>query len=677
MKWCLSAVLIVAVAACKGPGHSRPVPQTHLEHSLFFAERDTHGAQHAISAQSASSTKGVERTADGATVDVNSKLQLHIEDALAGAGRGAPVVAPAQAAALGADIAALTDALDNVAKLREAEVRALRAWERYDAADPASDEAAAAYPRFVEAKNALATARKAVLEPVRRLWPVAQRTKEVDDMATALITGEGGPDVVAPLRAKLAELAQRSSKFEEDVRERAASDARRLRIEAFLVPSEGAEKSHAVHVPGYDNLDQGEIQRIDPLGLRLTQAEREALQQLMTDSRKLANALERVRKGEATLTQALSDAGGPLFDGIQALIKDLEGLDVAKRIDATKAALSKFLKELEVPARQFADSKTQAWDDALASFLSQSNELAELSAEITEVLSLRDEWSHVTAEKLPELIERSLNAIKGLQRSWGDRSALVKAAGDLLNKVESDIATLPAQVKELVEPVWKNSALKADLEEWRALVTRIGRLAERLANAVGLTRKPVRTNLQNVDVIDVPIGEARDTQIDLRRTTRKAGDHLEVRARVLGPGADDKDAEPPLEATFELRKLGWHADLIPSIVFVEGDQVAGADDSGGFSTALNWMWSYGPRDDDDDPHLSRSLAWGVGLHAVFLNFGPDNDAEIGLGVTASLWDQRLQFGIGYNPMADSDDDGRVYYFIGSSLVPLLQALTRD
>ena len=105
--------------------------------------------------------------------------------------------------------------------------------------------------------------------------------------------------------------------------------------------------------------------------------------------------------------------------------------------------------------------------------------------------------------------------------------------------------------------------------------------------------------------------------------------------------------------------------------------MSGSDDSGGFSTALNWMWSYGPRDDDADPYLSRSLVWGIGLHAVFLNFGPDHDAEIGLGVTGSLWDQHLQLGAGYNAMADREEDGRFYYFLGSNLIPLLQALTRD
>jgi hypothetical protein len=87
------------------------------------------------------------------------------------------------------------------------------------------------------------------------------------------------------------------------------------------------------------------------------------------------------------------------------------------------------------------------------------------------------------------------------------------------------------------------------------------------------------------------------------------------------------------------------------------------------------MWSYGPRDDEDDPYLARSLQWSAGLHAVFLNFAPDNDPEIGLGASIGLWGGRIQVGAGYNPFADDRNDGEYYYYVGSSLVPLLQALS--
>jgi len=68
----------------------------------------------------------------------------------------------------------------------------------------------------------------------------------------------------------------------------------------------------------------------------------------------------------------------------------------------------------------------------------------------------------------------------------------------------------------------------------------------------------------------------------------------------------------------------------------------------------------------------RPLQPGFGLHAIFLNF--DNDPGICLGGTLSLWNDRLQFGLGYNLSASRADEGQVYYFVGSDLIGLLQTV---
>ncbi|MSR62958.1 MAG: hypothetical protein EXS08_10990 [Planctomycetes bacterium] len=674
------ALFVLASAACKGPGGSRPAPQTHLERSFFFAERDRHGGEHAISAKHAQNEGGVERIADGATLDVNSQLQVRIEDALAAPDRPGLIVSPGAAAALSADARELARALSNLGELRELEAQALQAWQRYEA-DPGADEDSATYQDFDRLRKKLSAAELAILDPIRRLWPMAERTAIDDDKALAMLNGEprAQQEFAEHLQARLDELSRRGEEFERGVRTRGEADQRRLRIEAFLVPAAGKDKGHAVHVPGYDDLDQGEIQRIDPLGLRLTKVEREALEEVMASSKELARALERVRSGELTLAQAFEQSSGPLFEGLSRLLRDLEQLDLQaleKRIQRTRDAAKELVKQLETAAQALAQAKREEWNGKLEAFLEHSKPLQELLAQVEALQSLRDDWKHFDVGQLPELVMRTLDALEKLREAWDEREQFVDEAGTLLTTLHADIAGLKGEARTQAEALWAKSKLKGELEEWRDLVARIRALLERLIG-LSLAHKPARTHLQNPQAIDLPIGEARDTAIDLRRTTRKAGDTLQVRARLLAPGSDDKDAEPPLEATFELEKLGWHADLVPSVVFVEGDTVAGSGDGGGFSTALNWLWSYGPRDDDGDRHLSRSLDWGVGLHAVFLNFGPDHDAEVGLGITGGIWNQRLQFGAGYNPLADSAEDGRFYYFVGSSLIPLLQALTRD
>ena len=68
----------------------------------------------------------------------------------------------------------------------------------------------------------------------------------------------------------------------------------------------------------------------------------------------------------------------------------------------------------------------------------------------------------------------------------------------------------------------------------------------------------------------------------------------------------------------------------------------------------------------------RTFQPSVGLHAALLNFSTDVEIEIGLGFDVGLWNGIMQAGIGYNLMSDSES-GHQYLFIGSSLIPLVQA----
>ncbi len=77
--------------------------------------------------------------------------------------------------------------------------------------------------------------------------------------------------------------------------------------------------------------------------------------------------------------------------------------------------------------------------------------------------------------------------------------------------------------------------------------------------------------------------------------------------------------------------------------------------------ALGWMRHYRPRPEAESwyARVARPLQVAAGLHAIFLNF--DNQTGIGLGGTLSFWNDRLQFGAGWNLSANSSDDGRHYF----------------
>ena len=173
-------------------------------------------------------------------------------------------------------------------------------------------------------------------------------------------------------------------------------------------------------------------------------------------------------------------------------------------------------------------------------------------------------------------------------------------------------------------------------------------------------------------MIDVPVAAALDTEIDLERTGRRPGDRVALRASLVDEG---EIVGEPYEMGLAVDWLGWHARLDPSVVLARPDSGLAGEANFRFGTAVSWLWSYEPRP------LSRSFFDGffratdfsVGPHAAILPFNQDKEVEIGLGLTAAVWNGILQAGIGWNLMSD-DDDSSLYYFVGSSLIPLVQAV---
>ena len=115
------------------------------------------------------------------------------------------------------------------------------------------------------------------------------------------------------------------------------------------------------------------------------------------------------------------------------------------------------------------------------------------------------------------------------------------------------------------------------------------------------------------------------------------------------------------------------------MALVRPDQLNGAYDGFRFAPTLSWLHTYTPRPDETQwsANLCRSIEPSAGIHTAFLNFETDlggSALQIGLGVTLSFWDKRLQLGAGTNLMADSREHGRFYYFIGTDLIGILQSL---
>jgi hypothetical protein len=128
-----------------------------------------------------------------------------------------------------------------------------------------------------------------------------------------------------------------------------------------------------------------------------------------------------------------------------------------------------------------------------------------------------------------------------------------------------------------------------------------------------------------------------------------------------------------------VEKFGWFAELSPAVVLVKPDELKGGNESFSFAPTLSWMHQYAPRPEDSMWYAAflRGFQPALGMHSAFLSFNPDGSGDaiqVGLGATVSFWKNRLQFGAGYNLMANTEDEGRYYYFVGTDLIGLLQTI---
>jgi hypothetical protein len=694
-----AALALALCAGCSGPG-PRAAPRQTLEKAVFFAERDERGHEHAISARPAADAEAtaegmpaapaesdpvesrVASVADGATLDVNSKLRIELRR-----GEIDGALDNAALADLEAQAQALTAALEQIAGYVEAEARAAQAWIRLESLDEEQRDGSAEEREFIEARRARASAELSFLEPIRALWPrtdpaLAAERARAEVLVDRLESGEDPSAVVVDLNQLLQQRVQGWSRAAERLEEESTEEieSRRLRIEAFVIPSDPQAVPQAVHVPGYDDLDAGEVQRIDPFGLALSEEERARLIELMAASKELAAALERIRTGQATWQEAFLEtrsALGQRFAQLAQLAGELDGDALRARAEATRSALMAFVDVAQPILPELIAESAPVWRERLETALQQSSELANLASLAGDLSELARRWRTAEPAEMDALLVDSAAAASRIEEALAS-DELPRLLADFTQQLETFLATEISALVEAAQEQLRGAAqpLLTDLAAWRALAGEARSAFEALARFLGLgAPPPVDLELASPASFSVPLDSAPDTMIDLTTARRRPGDRLRVRTRLLaGEGDQEADAAEPLEATFELRQLGWHANYVPAIVYVTADRVAGEDDSGGFSASLSWQWSYGARDDEDDPYWSRALGWSAGLQATLLAFAPDNDPEVGLGVSLGLWQNRILVGAGYNLFADDDGDGRYYYTIGSSLIPLLQAL---
>ncbi|GEM_PF-5824649 len=301
---------------------------------------------------------------------------------------------------------------------------------------------------------------------------------------------------------------------------------------------------------------------------------------------------------------------------------------------------------------------------------------------VVEIQELRPRWENPALADQATLVLRSARLLADLHMliSHRELDKEVKDATAGFLQAESEILTENAhEVLSEVLDSGEAAALRSHLEEIRAdfvqIVKRVQDMSKRLSIFNAATEL---IEVPSPHTLDVPVDDLQDTLMDLPRVRLVPGDEIVFRA-ALKEG--DKEIERTA-ASFKVKRLGWYAELSPAVVLVKPAELEGGSDDFRFAPALSWLHHYVPRPEEDEWYtaLLRTLEPAIGLHSIFTNFEPEGGGEaiqVGLGITLSFWRGRLQFGSGYNLMADSDDEGRYYLFVGTDLIGLLQTLGLD
>lgn len=653
----MRALFVAAVVLAAGCAHDQRFrePRGPLERSLLLRELDRDGEVRPLSAPG---EHGASRVPQPATIDVDSIVELALDKSVLAAGQTAG--GGERLAQLRQEAAELTRLAEQAAALGAAEAQVVRMLQATLAA--ATDaEQLAARRQFTAAKRAFGAAEEQFIAQLEELYP------RTSTQFTELDRAMQGRRAYQGLRQYLQQRVAGFDAAQQRAVGELAAKATTLRMTALLA-TPGSEPV-PIHLPGYDQIADGQWRPFDRTGLKLSPAEREQLRASWQATVQLSQTLQRLADGDATTAELLRAAAPALAARFEQFVSAAAGIADGLRDPQFAAALHTMVEQLP----QLTAVLRRALGAGASAGLSRLQQQVQAIGAVIELrdraVTLAQRWRAVRPQDLPALVDAT----------W----ALVDAVQDLpldleLPGPDALMALLQAHVDDLSTELRQTLRTDASLAAFRAAADRVLAVVGPLLQAgkellATLPGKPgLTTPVPLPQTPDVPLEDAQNTLLDLTHTSCQPGDEVQLHASMLQAGREIDRAD----ASFRIEALGWRARLSPAVVLLRPDQLDGAAERFGFAPTLSWLHSYQPRPDEGGAFaaLARGLQPALGIHAAFLNFEPDREIEIGLGATLALWQGRLQFGAGCNLMATGDGDGRYYYFIGSDLISLLQDL---
>ncbi len=430
-----------------------------------------------------------------------------------------------------------------------------------------------------------------------------------------------------------------------------------------------------LHLRGYDDLDKGSLVVRDRTGLVLSPRQLAELNEQMTATAQLAEVLEKMRKAEIStqkgLMEILRSQNSDLADQVDQLSRAVQVLTDRGKFDALVATGKAAVENAK--DKEHTGELVKALEISLRS---ANQSMSDLLGLIERIRVFRSSMSAaVTPETIVSLLSDGAHLLQDVRNVLQDGYPLETVSGGL-EAIFEDLVGQDTPLRNATKAL-------ANTDEGKAFSKQLTQYVAEYANAkaalisIGKTLKPssfASPTLPTAEThaFDVPASQIMDTSLDLTRIDVKDGDRIIVQ----GEKRRGNKVVGQTEASFEITHYGWYGNLTPSVVLVRPTEIAGGDEIFQFAPILSWNQHYRPRPGDVSQmdSFARNTLPAIGMHAAFLPYDAQNGAAIGLGATVSFFNDRLQFGAGYNLMATSSDEGKTYLFIGSDLIGLLQVL---
>ncbi len=461
----------------------------------------------------------------------------------------------------------------------------------------------------------------------------------------------------ASLHANAARLAEQAESYE-------------VVLRAFLLPKSGGRE--ALHIPGYDNLPQGDFRPLDPTGLLPTAEDAARLRAELEAARKVTLAIRELRRN-----------GAGIETNVRELLSDLS-TKVTTFVDRARTELIGKLPE--------------NWEDLLSEEF-----IASLpSVTVLDVPGLIRELNHdVTRIRelvaLAQRIRDTLSPLPGADRALAALEEIVAHADTFLTTSRAIIDGIP-QSQERIAAITEALSRMASATVDTALGDSVESLRDNVVGTLRGSLAGIETELPNTtsaldvvvqffnlgvvdnvnalkkldgeDVVYIPhpLTDLKPAELDLRYAGIAVGDEVLFTADIRPIEPDD----PPLRARPASAKYqvgvtlaGWHTRYDSNVIF---SRTFAGDASDDFRSNVALSLELHHFDRQKPNSFLNKLDPGLGLHAAFLDQDDEQSVEMGGGCNLSILDGLVRVGVGFNVTAGKD---REYWFFGFGLFGLL------